>query len=97
MKVLKEVNISESLRAAKELLAEDKSLSSSALAIFSLLVTIVELLLLKFGANSKNSSLPPSKDPNGLKKKRNSKFNRKKTRWAVRALWKNNFTSGQSE
>jgi transposase len=72
MNVLKEVNISESLRAAKELLAEDRSLSTSARAIFSLLVTIVELLLSKFGANSKNSSIPPSQDPNGVKKKLSS-------------------------
>lgn len=70
MNSIKSIDITASLESAKGILAKDKSLSDSARAVFTLLVAIIELLVAKFGANSKNSSVPPSQDPNGEKKKR---------------------------
>lgn len=70
MKNLKTVDVSGSLASAKAHLADDTSLSASTRSLMNMLIVIVELLMAKFGANSKNSSVPPSQDPNGDKKKR---------------------------
>jgi transposase len=70
MKSFKSIEISSSLNSAKAILANDKSLSETTRAVFSLLVTIAEILISKFGANSKNSSVPPSQDPSSEEKKR---------------------------
>jgi transposase len=57
------INITETLQRAERLLRQDKSLSAPARAMFDLLIVIITLLVQKFGANSTNSSLPPSQDP----------------------------------
>jgi transposase len=72
MKNLKSIDISGSLASARAHLASSPSMDPATAALISLLVTIVEILVSKFGANSKNSSVPPSKDPNAEKKKRAS-------------------------
>lgn len=64
------VNISDALKRVEALLLEDKSVSPQVRALMELLVLIVNLLLEKMGLNSKNSSIPPSKDP---KRERGSK------------------------
>ena len=70
MKNLKSIDVSGSIASAKEHLASDSSLSHSTKSLMNLLIVIIELLMSRFGANSKNSSVPPSQDPNGEKKKR---------------------------
>lgn len=63
------INIKESLASVERLLREDKSVSPQVRAMMELLVVVINLLLVKLGLNSKNSSVPPSKDP---KRKRGS-------------------------
>lgn len=63
-------DIEEIIRNAKAALNEDKSLSSSSKATFDLLLLVVSLLVNRLGLNSRNSSKPPSSDPNRPKKLR---------------------------
>ena len=67
---LKSIDVSGSLASAKGLLSNDHSLSQSSKALIQLLIVIIEMFTAKFGANSKNSSVPPSQDPNSKPKKR---------------------------
>ena len=64
------VNISDALKRVEALLLEDKSVSPQVRALMEMLVLIIGLLLEKMGLNSKNSSIPPSKD---AKRERGSK------------------------
>lgn len=57
------INISAALKNVKNLLREDKTLSTQARAMMELMVTVIYLLVAKLGINSANSSTPPSKDP----------------------------------
>ena len=58
------INIKEALASVETLLREDKSASPQVRAMMELLVVVINLLVGKLGINSKNSSTPPSKDPN---------------------------------
>jgi len=58
------INITETIAKVKETLRKDKSLSPQARTLMELLVVIVELLANKLNLNSRNSSKPPSTDPN---------------------------------
>ncbi|MGI9316908.1 MAG: IS66 family transposase [bacterium] len=73
---LSEINIKESLDNARQLLALEKNLSPALKASMELLILIVSLLSNQVGLNSRNSSKPPSSDPNREKKTR-SKGERK--------------------
>ncbi len=64
--VLKKIDISSTLDQARAHLNSAK-LPSETRAMFSLLIMVVEIMLEHIGANSKNSSLPPSQDPNRKK------------------------------
>lgn len=64
-------NIEEIVRNAKVALNEDKSLSPSSIATIESLLLVVSLLLNRLGLNSRNSSKPPSSDPDRPKKPRN--------------------------
>lgn len=66
---IQNINISETLKRARQY-TEDNNLSSGAKEMFSLLILVIELLVSKFGANSKNSSKPPSQDPFRKKKEK---------------------------
>ena len=57
------INSKQSLASVEKLLPEDKSASPQVRAMMELLVVVINLLLVKLGLNSKNSSIPPSKDP----------------------------------
>jgi transposase len=57
------INVTSTLRRAERLLQEDKSASPALRAIVEVLITVIQLLVQKLGANSTNSSLPPSQDP----------------------------------
>lgn len=64
------VNVSSALARVKTTLKEDQSISPQVRTLMELLVIIVNLLLVRLGINSSNSSKPPSQDP---KRKRGSK------------------------
>ena len=59
-----EIDITETIGRVETLLREDKSASPQFRATIELLVVIVKLLVNKLGLNSRNSSKPPSTDPN---------------------------------
>jgi len=58
------------LKAVEVTLREDKSITPQVRVMMELLVVVINLLVGKLGLNSKNSSIPPSKDP---KRERGSK------------------------
>lgn len=66
------INITETISTVEKLLREDKSISPQFRVVVGLLVLIVNLLVKRLNLNSRNSSQPPSTDPNrkrGSKKK----------------------------
>lgn len=58
------IEIEESIKAARELLNEEKGLSPSFRAAMSVMFMAVSILLGRVNLNSSNSSKPPSSDPN---------------------------------
>jgi transposase len=69
---VEKINIAETLKNVESLMKSEKGSSPQMRAMMELLVVIITLLAAKLGLNSKNSSTPPSKDPNRAKKKSNS-------------------------
>lgn len=63
------INITDTLKSVEARLKNDKSLSAESRSMIELLVLVIQLLVAKLGINSKNSSLPPSKDPNRERQK----------------------------
>ena len=61
---INDVNITETLDSAREMLSSDKTLPTQVRTLIQLLIVIVQLLVNKLGLNSRNSSKPPSADPN---------------------------------
>ncbi len=66
------INVEKSIDQVKTLIAQEKDLSPALKASLEVLLVLVTLLANRFGLNSKNSSKPPSTDPNRKKKSRNS-------------------------
>ena len=64
------INITEAIANAKAAIESDNSLSPSTRAVIEVLLLVVTLLSNRIGVNSKNSSKPPSSDPNREKKSR---------------------------
>lgn len=58
------ININNSIEEARVLLANEKNISSALRVSIELILTLVTLMVNKKGLNSKNSSIPPSQDPN---------------------------------
>jgi len=58
------IEIEQSIKAARELLVEEKGLSPAFRAAMSVMFMAVSILLGRVNLNSKNSSKPPSSDPN---------------------------------
>jgi hypothetical protein len=58
-----EINITNTLEEVDKFLKEEK-ISPQIRSMVKLLVVVIKLLVAKLGLNSKNSSIPPSKDPN---------------------------------
>ena len=78
MKIPKSIDISGNLSRARALLAPEKTIDADSLkSVMSMLVTIIELLLSIMGANSKNSSVSPSQDPNRPKPPKVGKSDKK--------------------
>jgi len=61
-------NIEASIQSAKELIAKEKNLSPALKVALDVLLLLVTILANRLGLNSKNSSKPPSTDPNRKKK-----------------------------
>lgn len=63
-------DIEQTIRNARAALEQDKSVSPSLRTVFETLLIVVTLLTKRLGLNSKNSSKPPSTDPNREKTQR---------------------------
>jgi transposase len=70
------IDVDATIKQVKDQLAEEKNLSPAIRSSLEVLLLLVTLLASRFGLNSKNSSKPPSADPNRTKKPR-AKGNRK--------------------
>jgi transposase len=68
--VLSDININETLEKTRQDLEREDNLSPALKASIELLILIVSLLSKQLGLNSRNSSKPPSTDPNREKKSR---------------------------
>lgn len=60
-------NIKETINSAKSLLAKEKNISPALRSVIQLLLTFMQAMLERISLNCKNSSKPPSSDPNRLK------------------------------
>jgi len=69
------IPVEKTLKAVKQQIEEEKSLSPALRASLELLLTLVTLLLNRLGLNSRNSSKPPSSDPNRKNKRNNGNNN----------------------
>jgi transposase len=58
------VDINATIERVKKLLQDEKDLSPAMVASLEMLLLVVTLLVGKLGLNSRNSSKPPSSDPN---------------------------------
>ena len=65
---LDSINISEIVDKTKAQLKEDTSIAPSLKISLELILMVVAMLVERLGLHSKNSSIPPSKDPNRTKK-----------------------------
>ena len=70
-------NVTQTIAQAREMLKDNKKVSSEFSAIISVLLTVLEVLLERRNKNSQNSSLPPSQDQNRQKKSRSGAPKRK--------------------
>lgn len=65
---IENLNITETIDNAKKLLAEEKQISPALKVMFELLLTLISLFAGRLSLNSRNSSKPPTTDPNREKK-----------------------------
>lgn len=68
---INDINIKKTLKEIDSLLKQEKNLSPSLKALINILIVTVKLLANRLGLNSKNSSKPPSTDPNREKETKN--------------------------
>ena len=61
------IDVEAAIKNVKDLLATDKSMAPTLRAALDVLLLLVTLLINQKGLNSKNSSIPPSSDPNRKK------------------------------
>lgn len=74
---IENIDVNKSLEKARELLAKEENVSASFKAVMEVLFLIITLFMNRFNLNSKNSSKPPSDDPNRKKKSRNNPLGNK--------------------
>jgi len=65
------IDIEATIKKAQALIRKDKQLSAGAKSMFEILILIISLLANRQNLNSKNSSKPPSSDPNRKKRSKN--------------------------
>ncbi|MBL4868870.1 MAG: IS66 family transposase, partial [Pseudomonadales bacterium] len=58
------ININETVQEVERLLAQSNDLPPALEASINMLLLVVKLLVARTGLNSRNSSKPPSSDPN---------------------------------
>jgi len=58
------INISNSIEEARVLLSKEKNISQALRVSIELILTLFTLMINKKSLNSRNSSIPPSQDPN---------------------------------
>jgi transposase len=73
---IENINVDEALADAKRLIESEKDLSPAIKACLNMLIMLVGLLMNRIGTNSRNSSKPPSADPNRKKQPKSSKGNK---------------------
>jgi transposase len=61
---IENINVTETIAQARKMLKDNKKVPAEFAVLFSLLLTVLEVLLERLNKNSKNSSIPPSQDPN---------------------------------
>lgn len=74
---IENIDINKTLEEARDLLATEKNISPAFKAIIEVLFLIITLMVNRFNLNSKNSSKPPSQDPNREKKSKNNILGKK--------------------
>lgn len=70
------INIADTIKGVEDLLKQEKDLSPASRAMFEVLILVITLLVNRLGLNSKNSSKPPSSDPNRKKTTKKNKDNK---------------------
>lgn len=73
---LENIDVESTIENARRLLDEDQNVSPALKSSIELLLLLVVLLLNRLGLNSRNSSKPPSYDPNREKKKKEPSSNK---------------------
>jgi len=73
---IQNIDITATLKRAEKLIAEDEDLSSATKSLLEILVLIISLLANRLNLDSRNSSKPPSTDPN-REKTSNKRMNKK--------------------
>jgi transposase len=61
--VVENIDVNQTLEKARELLKKEKNLSPAFASVIEILILLVSLLANRLGLNSRNSSIPPSKEP----------------------------------
>ena len=74
---IEDIDVDSSINSVKELLKKEKDLSPALRSALEVLLVLVALLLNRMTLNSKNSSKPPSTDPNRKKSSKKGKSHRK--------------------
>lgn len=64
------INVEASIKRVKNLMAAEDGLSPALKASIEVLLLLISILVNRLGLNSRNSSKPPSSDPNRIKKSR---------------------------
>ncbi len=67
------INIDETLKNARIHLAEEKEMPFATKSLMELLLLVISLLVERLNLDSRNSSKPPSQDPNRKKKSKEEK------------------------
>ena len=74
---IEDIDVDSSINSVKELLRKEHDLSPALRSALEVLLLLVTLLLNRITLNSKNSSKPPSSDPNRKKTSKKGKSDRK--------------------
>src|ERR1700722_4823662 len=74
---LENIDVNKTIQTARDLLEKEKNISAPLKSIMEILFLIISLLVNRFNLNSKNSSTPPSDDPNREKKSKKNPSGKK--------------------